>query len=206
MNALTRWDPFKELDELQNHLSTFFGRAPVRRQNGEQENMTAAQWAPPDSRNSMKTTSIEWTPPGRALIRLRGFRAISFLIGILALTTSCVERRVEYVPAYQNQRTSYPSPSTNGQSQAMVATNAPGQPAPSVALEAPLTPPAPQVEVVPVAPGPEYVWAPGYWAWNGGWVWIGGRWVVRPYPGAIWVGGHWGRLGRGYVWVRGHWR
>ena len=46
MNALTRWNPFEELDELQNRLSTFFGRAPVRRQNGEQENMTVAQWAP----------------------------------------------------------------------------------------------------------------------------------------------------------------
>jgi len=46
MNTLTRWDPFKELDELQNRLSPFFGRAPVRRQNGEQENMTVAEWAP----------------------------------------------------------------------------------------------------------------------------------------------------------------
>jgi HSP20 family protein len=46
MNALTRWNPFEELDELQNRLSTIFGRAPVRRQNGEQENMTVAQWAP----------------------------------------------------------------------------------------------------------------------------------------------------------------
>ncbi len=46
MNALTRWDPFKEMNELQNRLSTFFGRTPVRGQNGEQENMTVAEWAP----------------------------------------------------------------------------------------------------------------------------------------------------------------
>ena len=46
MNALTRWDPFKELNELQNRLSTFFGRTPVRGHNGEQENMTVAEWAP----------------------------------------------------------------------------------------------------------------------------------------------------------------
>lgn len=46
MNALTRWDPFRELDELQNRLSTFFGRAPVRRQEGGKENMTVAEWAP----------------------------------------------------------------------------------------------------------------------------------------------------------------
>src|SRR6266496_5805956 len=46
MNALTRWNPFSELDELQDRLSTFFGRAPVRRQNGEQESLTVAEWAP----------------------------------------------------------------------------------------------------------------------------------------------------------------
>lgn len=46
MNALTRWDPFKELDQLQNRFSTFFGRAPVRGQNGDQELMTVAEWAP----------------------------------------------------------------------------------------------------------------------------------------------------------------
>jgi HSP20 family protein len=46
MNALTRWDPFKEMNELQNRLSTFFGRTPVSGQNGEQENMTVAEWAP----------------------------------------------------------------------------------------------------------------------------------------------------------------
>jgi len=46
MNALTRWNPFKDLDELENRLSTFFGQAPVRRQNGEQESLTVAEWAP----------------------------------------------------------------------------------------------------------------------------------------------------------------
>jgi len=34
------------MEELENRLSTFFGRAPVRRQNGEQENMTVAEWVP----------------------------------------------------------------------------------------------------------------------------------------------------------------
>src|SRR5437867_10277801 len=46
MNALTRWNPFKDLDELENRLSTFFGQAPVRRQNGEQESLTVAEWVP----------------------------------------------------------------------------------------------------------------------------------------------------------------
>jgi len=46
MTTLTRWDPFKELDELQNRLSTLFGRAPVRKEGGREEAMTFAEWAP----------------------------------------------------------------------------------------------------------------------------------------------------------------
>jgi len=45
MNAITRWDPFKELDDLQSRLSTLLGRAPVRK-DGEDEAMTVAEWAP----------------------------------------------------------------------------------------------------------------------------------------------------------------
>ena len=46
MTGLTRWDPLKEMEELQNRLSGLFGRAPVRRGNGEQESITVAEWAP----------------------------------------------------------------------------------------------------------------------------------------------------------------
>ena len=46
MNAITRWDPFKELDELQSRLSTLLGRAPVRKDGGKDEAMTVAEWAP----------------------------------------------------------------------------------------------------------------------------------------------------------------
>ena len=68
-------------------------------------------------------------------------------------------------------------------------------------------PPAPQVEYIPVPPGPEYVWTPGYYTWRGGaYVWIGGCYVHRPYHGAVWVGGHWGHRPHGYVWVGGRWR
>ena len=45
MTALTRWDPFKDLEELQSRLSTLFGRAPIRK-NGDKEVMTVAEWAP----------------------------------------------------------------------------------------------------------------------------------------------------------------
>src|SRR5438046_10700460 len=46
LTGLTRWDPLKEMEELQNRLSGLFGRAPVRRKNGEQESITVAEWAP----------------------------------------------------------------------------------------------------------------------------------------------------------------
>ncbi len=46
MSAITRWDPFRELDELQGRLSTLFGRAPVRKEGERQEALSVAEWAP----------------------------------------------------------------------------------------------------------------------------------------------------------------
>jgi len=46
MQALTTWDPFKELDEMQRRLATIFGRAPVRKDSEKEEAMTVAEWAP----------------------------------------------------------------------------------------------------------------------------------------------------------------
>jgi WXXGXW repeat (2 copies) len=44
-------------------------------------------------------------------------------------------------------------------------------------------------ERVLVRPGPNYVWVPGYWRWEGRrYAWIAGTWVLPPRPGAIWVG------------------
>jgi HSP20 family protein len=34
------------VEDLQNRLATLFGRAPVRRQDGQEESMTVAEWAP----------------------------------------------------------------------------------------------------------------------------------------------------------------
>jgi HSP20 family protein len=46
MNAVTRWDPFKELDELNKRLSMMYGRAPLRTASEKEEAMTVAEWAP----------------------------------------------------------------------------------------------------------------------------------------------------------------
>ncbi len=62
-------------------------------------------------------------------------------------------------------------------------------------------------EVVPVAPGPDYVWVAGYWAWSGTeYSWVPGSWVVRPYPYAAWEPGRWRKHGRGWYWNPGRWR
>lgn len=46
MNVLTRWDPFKELEEMQNRLSTLVGRAPVRKNGEREESLRLVEWAP----------------------------------------------------------------------------------------------------------------------------------------------------------------
>lgn len=49
-------------------------------------------------------------------------------------------------------------------------------------------PPARVVRVMPRAPGPGYVWVPGYWyPVRGRYVWREGYWTVPPYGGAVWV-------------------
>src|SRR5215467_13031408 len=53
-----------------------------------------------------------------------------------------------------------------------------------------IAPPPARVEVVP-PPRPGYVWAPGYWAWEGRQhVWREGRWIVVR-PGYYWVPERW---------------
>ena len=46
MNSLVRWDPLKELEELENRVSGLFGRAPLRRVFSREEPVKVAEWAP----------------------------------------------------------------------------------------------------------------------------------------------------------------
>jgi hypothetical protein len=69
-------------------------------------------------------------------------------------------------------------------------------------------PPAPIIETRIVAPGPGYVWLPGYHTWDGrAYVWVTGRWERPPRPRARWVAARWARDDRrGWYLVEGHWR
>ena len=46
MNALTRWDPFKEMEDMQSRMARLFGLAPARVTNGDKESMTVTERAP----------------------------------------------------------------------------------------------------------------------------------------------------------------
>jgi hypothetical protein len=91
---------------------------------------------------------------------------------------------------------------------AVVAAPAPPPPGQQVEVIASEEPPIPIVEVVPLAPGPEYFWIGGHWHWNGGWVWMRGHYDRHPHfhPGAGWVAGRWDRRGGIWAWHEGHWR
>ncbi len=68
--------------------------------------------------------------------------------------------------------------------------------------------PPPQLPVYdqPVAPGPDYLWTPGYWNYApAGYYYVPGNWVSAPFEGALWTPGWWGYTGRGYGWHRGYW-
>ena len=174
-------------------------------------------WRPPLASNSLNMKHLNLMPTNI-------WTASLTLAGVAALATGCAERRVEYVPvyhvqpAYAGQPVYAPPPQPPPNSVTGAAPTAdwqqpppapapvPMQPPPQTVVVAPSAPPAALVEVIPYAPDPTYVWAPGYYTWNGGWVWVGGRYIVRPRPGVVWVGGHWGRHGRGYVWIGGGWR
>lgn len=59
----------------------------------------------------------------------------------------------------------------------------------------------------------ESVWVPGFWdfrdnpqqATRAGWVWVPGRWLEPPVPGARWDEGHWDWDRGWYTWIPSHW-
>ena len=65
-------------------------------------------------------------------------------------------------------------------------------------------PPPPRVVVVP-EPRRGYVWAPGYWRWNGhAHVWVDGKWL-RERRGYRWEPAHWEERHGRWHFEEGHW-
>jgi hypothetical protein len=53
----------------------------------------------------------------------------------------------------------------------------------------------------------DYVWVPGYWAWDSqrtSYIWVSGCWRIAP-PSRYWVPGYWSQTPGGYQWVPGFW-
>jgi hypothetical protein len=74
----------------------------------------------------------------------------------------------------------------------------------AVGVDIEIAPPAPRVVEVP-GPRAGYVWAPGYWRWEGHrHVWVDGRWL-RERRGQHWIGEHWDQRGGRYHFEPGHW-
>jgi len=67
-------------------------------------------------------------------------------------------------------------------------------------------PPPLQTSEQPPAPGPNYIWTPGYWG-NGpsGYVWVTGTWSRPPYTGALWTPPYWGYTNNRYRFHSGYW-
>jgi hypothetical protein len=74
----------------------------------------------------------------------------------------------------------------------------------AIGIDIDVAPPAPRVEVVP-APRAGFVWAPGYWRWNGhAHAWHNGYWI-KERRGYHWVPDAWVGNGPHYHYARGHW-
>ncbi len=75
----------------------------------------------------------------------------------------------------------------------------------AIGIEIGSPPPPPRYEVMPPPRG-GYLWAPGYWAWDGyNYVWLEGRWL-RQRPGYIYVPGRWEQRHQHWYFNEGAWQ
>ena len=109
-------------------------------------------------------------------------------LAVAALVSGCVVVPAHgYRPAHSGQVVGGPAPQPVAQYPVMMA------------------PPAPQVEVVGVAPGPGFFWIGGYWNWVGNrHIWVSGRWETHR-PGYHWVPHQWHQRGNGWHQEHGRW-
>lgn len=78
----------------------------------------------------------------------------------------------------------------------------------SIGISVRFAPPALPVYVQPAIPGPDYIWLPGYWAWDEiaqAYFWVPGTWALAPQPGFLWTPAWWGWDGGIYRFHTGYW-
>ena len=76
----------------------------------------------------------------------------------------------------------------------------------SVGISIGTAPPPLPFYAQPVLPAPDYLWAPGYWAYGpAGYFWVPGAWVQAPQPGLLWTPGYWAADNVGFAWYPGYW-
>lgn len=78
----------------------------------------------------------------------------------------------------------------------------------SISVSVDMPPPPLPVYDQPPPPAAEYIWTPGYWAWDSDaeeYYWVPGVWVVAPRPGLLWTPPWWGWEGGVYSFHPGYW-
>ena len=77
-----------------------------------------------------------------------------------------------------------------------------------VAISITVTPPPLPVYEQPLCPGEDYIWTPGYWAWDtddDDYYWVPGTWVLVPEPGLLWTPPYWAWVDASFVFYDGYW-
>src|ERR1700738_4838178 len=77
-----------------------------------------------------------------------------------------------------------------------------------VAISITIAPPPLPVYEQPLCPGEDYIWIPGYWAWDladEDYYWVPGTWVLPPEVGLLWTPPYWAWVDAGFVFYDGFW-
>jgi WXXGXW repeat (2 copies) len=77
----------------------------------------------------------------------------------------------------------------------------------AVGISVSFGPPALPVYEQPICPGDNFMWVPGYWAYDDddGYYWVPGTWVEAPEAGFLWTPGYWAWSNGLYLWNAGYW-
>ena len=119
--------------------------------------------------------------------------------------------------AAQDYENSFPPPADPAQEQPEVLSRGPvheafAEPIPEQEEEGLIVPqqPPPVIDEIPPEERPEgsqYVWIPGYWAWDtdkNDYIWVSACWRAAP-PNMDWVPGYWAEVPDGWEWISGYW-